>query len=271
VALGPTGRLQRDSSLSSQTIVIQPPRTKSQQPVNIRFRVCGIPLAVQCDQRLLRAVSEAVEQFRGSEPGRYRLKVAVIPSPWGARHLECIRWEEREMLLHIAAARREQVAAAIGCLIAASLVENRGLLLHGAFLLLEGLAHIFVGKPGAGKSTIARNASKGECVHDDKVAVRHIDGRWMAFGVPLLDNARKVGRSAEAPLGGVYLIEKSDRLRKVPVSHKAAMMEMPAHVVLPFSDPASRGDVFETLFSLIEGALLHKVLFSKDADVTSVI
>jgi ABC-type phosphate/phosphonate transport system ATPase subunit len=163
------------------------------------------------------------------------------------------------------------VAGAIGCLLSQLLVENGGLLLHGAFLLHNGLAHVFLGKPGAGKSTIVRNVSGIQAVHEEKVAVRHRRGKWWAYGVPLLDNQGKTGKNVSAPLTSLYLIEKSDSLRRYPLGRREALLEMPFHVVLPMSDTESRRTAFENLFSLVDGVSLWRLRFRRDSDVSKVV
>jgi hypothetical protein len=228
-------------------------------------------LAVECNRTLEPAVKIVVTPFRTTGRGSYFLRLGLDSYIQDPNELRCLSYSQRRLTVHVGYAQPEPVAGAIGCLLSQLLVENHGLLLHGAFLLHDGCAHVFVGRPGAGKSTIVRNASGVQAVHEEKVAVRHRRGRWWAYGVPLLDNQGRTGKNQAAPLAGLYLIEKSDCLERSPVGKKEALLQMPFHIVLPLNDTGSRREAFENLFSLIDGISLWRLRFRRDSDVSSVI
>jgi hypothetical protein len=131
--------------------------------------------------------------------------------------------------------------------------------------------HVFAGERGAGKSTIARNAAGLQCLHEEKVAVRRKNGRWWAYGVPVLDNSGATGTNAVAPLVGIYLIEKGPVLQKEAVERKRALYALPPHVVLPIRDPVARGKLAETLFLLVDEVPVERLLFCKNSNVAEVI
>jgi hypothetical protein len=237
----------------------------------IHFRACDLKMAVECGRVLVPAVINVVKPFRITGRGNYFLRLGVDSYIQDPNELRCVSSSRHRLTVHVGNAKPEPVAGAIGCLLSQLLIENNGLLLHGAFLLHDGFAHVFVGKPGAGKSTIVRNAPGLHVVHEEKVAVRLRRGKWWAYGVPLLDNGGNTGKNAVAPLAALYLIEKSDSLQKSPVGRRGALLQMPFHVVLPLNDTESRRKAFENLFSLVDGVSLWRLRFRKDSDVSSVI
>lgn len=237
----------------------------------IPFRACDIPFAVQCSSDLEYVVSKVVGPFSSPVTASYSLLLDLDPDLLRPDDLACSLWGNRRLEINIGMPEKEPVAAAIGCLIVRGLEENVGLLLHGACLLRGGEAHIFVGKPGAGKSTIARNASGLRCVHEEKIAVRRRRDRWWAYGVPMLDNRGKTGKNIAAPLACIYLIEKGQVLRKSAVGRKDALLELPNHVVLPVRDPVARRHLFESLFLVVDQVPVEHLLFCKNSNVADVI
>ena len=216
-------------------------------------------------------MSGVVRPFRSSQPARYTLQLDLDPDHLRPDDLDCKLWGDRRLEITVGIPKKEPVAAAIGCLIVRALEDHDGLLLHGAGLLRGGAAHVFAGERGGGKSTIARNAPGLQCMHEEKVAVRRREGRWWAYGVPVLDNSGDTGTNGMAPLACVYLIEKGPVLRKCSIGRKEALMALPPHVVLPIHDPIARGNMFENLFQLVEQVPVERLIFRKDSNVAEVI
>jgi energy-coupling factor transporter ATP-binding protein EcfA2 len=151
------------------------------------------------------------------------------------------------------------------------LSHDRGLLLHAACLIRDQKAYLFLGRSGAGKSTLVRHAPGLKYVHDDNVAVRRRRGCWWAYGVPTLDNSGRPGLNVAAKIGGLYLIEKSNTLRKEPSSRISALREMPEHVIMPVEDSATGKNVFDTLLSLVAEVEIWRLQFRRDSDVGPVL
>lgn len=216
-------------------------------------------------------MSGIVGPFASAGPARYTLQLDVDPALSRPDDLDCSLWGDRRLEMTVGRPKKEPVAAAVGCLIVRALEDNQGLLLHGAGLLRDGAVHVFAGEKGAGKSTIARNASGLECLHEEKVAVRRMDGRWWAYGVPVLDNSGATGTDRAAPLAGVYLIEQGAVLRADSIARKQAILSLPPHVVLPVRDPVARGNLAGTLFRLVDEVPVLRLEFCIDSNVAEVI
>jgi energy-coupling factor transporter ATP-binding protein EcfA2 len=185
--------------------------------------------------------------------------------------LEVLEWSTREVTIRLPFAAPRGISAALAHSIVKVLSNNQGLLLHAACLIRDEKAYLFLGRSGAGKTTIARHASGFEYVHDDNVAVRRRHGRWWAYGVPTLDNSGRPGLNVAAMIGGLYLIEKSGWLRKRALRRVAALRAMPGHVIMPVNDPLTRKNVFDTLLSLLAEVDIWRLQFRRDSDVGTVI
>ncbi|MBN2495831.1 MAG: hypothetical protein JXR96_14670 [Deltaproteobacteria bacterium] len=161
------------------------------------------------------------------------------------------------------------VSAALGMLLVHALGQNGGLLLHGAFMLRDDRAFLFLGRSGAGKSTAARNARSLICLHDDKVAVRYVRGCWRAFGVPMLDNRGRPGKPGSAPIDGLYFVRKSDTLDLVELRGAEAVAELAENVILPAEYRHRR--VFETVMALAGEVRSSLLRFTRDSRIDSLL
>jgi hypothetical protein len=187
------------------------------------------------------------------------------------RHLNIISGDDELSIGKINTQNIEIVSAAMGLLLVVALSKNQGLLLHGSCFKHNGLAYLFLGRSGAGKSTIARRALGVTVVHDDRIAVRKIKDRWWAFGLPLCDNDKNTGRNIEAPLAGVYLIHKSNRLAVSHLGVKNSLQSMAQNVVLPVKDKHIVRDILQTLITFVSENRCYKLRFKRDSNVVNLV
>ena len=90
--------------------------------------------------------------------------------------------------------------------------------IHSASVVINGKAHLFIAPSGGGKSTICSLAGKrGLCViHDDFCVVKRSDERFFAARFPCF--LPLWSRPEEWEIGGVFLLNKSDKNRVSSVS-----------------------------------------------------
>ena len=91
------------------------------------------------------------------------------------------------------------------------LATRRGLLLHAAGMVRRGGSFLFAGASGAGKSTISgllARARAGRILSDERMIVREIDGKMIAFGTPWAGTAG-IARNGAAPLAGIFFLEQA--------------------------------------------------------------
>jgi hypothetical protein len=102
---------------------------------------------------------------------------------------------------------------------------RRGILIHAAGIADDGRALIFPGVSGAGKSTLARQflgRDRSVLLSDDRIIVREIDGRPMAFGTPWPGEAG-VAVNAGAPLAAILFPARGGDTRIRELSSQAAL------------------------------------------------
>lgn len=123
-------------------------------------------------------------------------------------------------------ADRFPLNALLRVLVAVSLLEEGGLLLHAAGLRAGHGAWVFPGRSGAGKSTLARGFPRADVLSDEVVAVRLRDGRVEACGTPFPGELGGRGRPGWLPLRGLCFLHGPRRPRLVPLGPATALRRL---------------------------------------------
>lgn len=103
-----------------------------------------------------------------------------------------------------------------------SALAHGGLLLHCSAAVAGGRAMLFLGRSGAGKTTVARGAlaAGAEVLSDDMALVRPRGEGFEVGCVPFVGELGETCRDYEAsyPVGGVLWLEQAETLRLSPLS-----------------------------------------------------
>lgn len=151
-------------------------------------------------------------------------------------------WSRRHAFLHATAhLPRYNLVYLIRALFAIMLVEQGGLLLHGAGLVRKGQAYLFLGPSGTGKTTVARlshESGLAEILNDDLVALMPEGDRWIAYATPFHNptQAPFAPRPHSAPLRGVYKLVQAPHVAANPLPLGQALAALSAAVVVVMTD-----------------------------------
>ena len=101
------------------------------------------------------------------------------------------------------------------------LLDFNGMMLHSTAIGWKGRAYLFSAPSETGKSTHSRMWQKlyGEdsvvVINDDRPPLRHVDGRWYAYGAPWSGKAN-INANVKIPLGGICFLQRGpeNRIRR---------------------------------------------------------
>ena len=88
---------------------------------------------------------------------------------------------------------------------------GKGLLIHGAGVIIDNRGYIFAGQSGAGKSTLCSLLNEHAAfrvLSDDRVVILHDDGRYKVFGTPWPGEAG-IAINDWADLHGIFFLRQA--------------------------------------------------------------
>ena len=118
------------------------------------------------------------------------------------------------------------------------LAENQGAVFHCAGIELNGKGCLFLGKSGAGKSTITRQflgKKNIALLSDDRMVVRKIDGEFKAFGTPWPGEER-VALNRSMPLSALFFIHHGSENKIKKITPKEAVKRILPVASIPWYD-----------------------------------
>src|SRR5262249_13714199 len=133
------------------------------------------------------------------------------------------------------------------------LVHGDGAIVHATGVVIDGAGWVFAGPHRAGKSTLARlfkARSNVTVLNDDRVAVRHVDGRWHVFGTPWAGSAR-LNANASAPIRGVCLIRHGRTTKPTRLAPARAAEALLARCLHPYWERAAALKLLDTVARLV--------------------
>jgi hypothetical protein len=141
-----------------------------------------------------------------------------------------------------------------------------GLLVHGAALLVDGEASLFVGLSGRGKSSVVALSPQALALNDDLVVIRPAGVGWRAFGTPFwnAETTRRVGQTADGPVVGIYSLAQDRRLYLEPLPVAVAASELVANCPVVNTDSLEVLAVISRCRRLAEAVTVQRLHFRKD-------
>jgi hypothetical protein len=153
--------------------------------------------------------------------------------------------------------------------VAAALPRAGGLILHSSGGMARD-ALLFVGRSGAGKSTIARLLPLRR-LGDDLTAVRpDASGRFFAHATPFAGENGPAPDGA-APLAGVHFLRQGARHVRTRLAPHAAIRELLRNTMAYVVAARAAARVLAAAAALVDAVPCYELEFSKDADVAAVL
>ena len=146
--------------------------------------------------------------------GRTAVQAAPYRYDWAGEADMTIRADGEKLLAEVPALETADMAEymASGEYFALGLLHFDGMMLHASAVELDGECVCFSAPPGVGKSTMTERWERlfgAAVLNDDKPALRHMDGKWIAFGTPWSGKHDK-SRTAGAPLRAICFLFRGE-------------------------------------------------------------
>ena len=148
-------------------------------------------------------------------------------------------------------------------LLAAFMPNFSSVLIHGAGLLRNNMATLFLAADEGGKTSVVDLADGAAVLSDDNLILRRVNEVITAYGTPF--GARTSGPQ-KAKLGGIFLLEKSAHFDLTPVKASGILQFLwHEHMHLWFVLPKSlRLRAFNLLYDACHQAPCYRMRFPKD-------
>lgn len=109
-------------------------------------------------------------------------------------------------------------------LFAVMLPRDNGIVLHASCLSHNGLGYVFVGPPGAGKSTIARLSPASILMGDDTAIIRRHKNTYFLYWSPFYEKNPIIKHNVSVPLVGIYLLHKAPQNALEPTKNVVSVL-----------------------------------------------
>lgn len=164
------------------------------------------------------------------------------------------------------------VANVFRVLLAYRMLAGGGVLLHSAAVLERGQVFVFVGRSGAGKTTLSRmsRAAGREILSDDLNALRLLEGRLLVDKVPFAgDFGCEDAAAGSWPLGGLLRLRKGEGVALRPLACAEALASLVSCAPFVNRDPHRQTSLLISLEAIVDGFGVQELTFSLDGDVWS--
>jgi hypothetical protein len=152
------------------------------------------------------------------------------------------------------------------------LAQEGGFLVHAASAVRNGLAFLFAGVSGAGKTTISRLAPPDAKVLTDEISyVRRENSGYFAYGTPFAGELARVGENMRAPIETLYLLAKGPENKIESLEAAAAARALLENILFFAKDPALVNKVFQAACEFVGAVPVRRLTFAPDARVWELI
>jgi len=139
-----------------------------------------------------------------------------------------------------------------------------GFLIHAATVARGANSFVFMGRSGAGKSTVASHAPAGAALTDEISLVRRVGGVWHGCGTPFWGEFRAAGQQRRAPLAGIYHLVQAPRNRAVRLNAREAVRALLPNALFFSTVAAHRAELLRVATELAATLPVYRLEFTRD-------
>jgi hypothetical protein len=245
---------------------------------HVDLLIGSLPLRISSeDSSLLSAASKRYRGFREPQEKRYCIRVDREQAESEGQHQFVCDFEGARVVAdagdaHFYGVRHEYALdSLLRMFLSWALLEQEGFLLHAATVLRNGKAYVFVGRSGAGKSTVASLSPRGSVLTDEISLLKHVDGEWRAFGTPFWGEFRAEGANTSAPLAGIFRLVQATDNRVVPLRPSELLRTMLPCVLFFSSQLGDNDRLLQILVAASEQVAGYNLQFQKSRSFWEVV
>ena len=167
------------------------------------------------------------------------------------------------------------ISSLLRIIYAIKMIEKKGLFVHASSFVRDGVAYLFAGKSGAGKTTLVKIATRSDreiqLLSDEISLITYERGEVFAYSTPFWGSTRIMGRYIKAPLRSIYFINKSKRTFTRQIDNTTAMQNILANILFASLDQESLSEGLKTAKNIITKAECRILNFQKNDSFLEVI
>ena len=142
--------------------------------------------------------------------------------------------------------------------------QKGGLMVHAAGIERNQQAHLFMGKSGIGKTTVARNSPPGSVMNDDLVFVVHEDPKWIVCSSPFYNPSQMPPQSHQAPLKGIYFLFQDKQVYLEEINSPTAVASFLANIPVLTTNPQMLSELFSRCNQIVQIVHPYRLHFLPD-------
>lgn len=142
------------------------------------------------------------------------------------------------------------------------IVEHQwGLLVHSSCAVESGLAHLFAGYSGAGKSTAAKLSHPRLLLSDEATIIRVSPKGGHVYNSPFRSELDTEDPLAMSPLGGIHLLKQAAYNQRTQLDKISGLMMLMDKVFFWPGQPRDAAKVLELLRCLVQRVPIYELSF----------
>lgn len=148
-------------------------------------------------------------------------------------------------------------------------VKFNDIFLHGSGVFHDDTGRIFSGFSGAGKTTMARiwKQNGSVVIHDDRLVIRKINGRWIMHNTPVYDT----DFPKSAPVNEIYFIYHDKINQVTKITGSGAVAKVISCCIQHDFDKKIIESLLNSVSDLCAGIYLYNLGFSPDEKIINFI
>ena len=144
------------------------------------------------------------------------------------------------------------------------LAQEGGFLLHAAAVIRDGWGYLFMGKSGAGKSTVAAHSSEYTVLSDEISLVKKVEIDYLVYSTPFWGEQEIKGKNFSSPLAGVYQLKQSSRVVAKRLPKREAFRKLMGNILYFSQEPFLTRQLFQNCVDFIQQVSVYELEFQKD-------